>query len=78
MRVGNKGRVVFPAEIRARHGWDEGTVLITIEQPDGGVLVLSREEALARIREQVAGRDIVQELIDERRAEAAREDAGIS
>ena len=32
MRVGNKGRVVVPAEVRERHGWGEGTVLIVNDE----------------------------------------------
>ncbi len=77
IRVGNKGRIVVPAEIRERQGWAEGTVLIAVEREDG-VLLMSREEALATLRAQAGGRDLVGELLAERRAAAAREDAGIA
>ncbi len=77
IRVGNKGRLVVPFEIRAHQGWVEGTVLIAVEREDG-VLLISREAALATLRSQAAGRDLVGELIAERRAAAAREDAGVA
>lgn len=74
MRVGNKGRVVLPAGLRARHGWTEGTTLVAVEQEDGGVLLLTREEALASLRRELATSDPVGDLLAERRAAARRED----
>jgi AbrB family looped-hinge helix DNA binding protein len=75
MRVGDKGRVVVPAEIRDHRGWAEGTVLIAIES-ERGVLLMSRDEARALLREQLEGRDLVAELLAERAAEARRDDVG--
>ena len=72
--VGNKGRVVLPTAIRARRNWVEGTTLIAIESPTGVVLT-SREDAERLIREQLAGVDVVGELLDERRAAALAEHA---
>lgn len=77
MTVGNKGRVVLPADVRARHNWAEGTTLIAIESGNGVVLV-ERSEALKLIRAQLAGTDVVDDLFRERRAEAAHEDSGES
>ena len=71
--VGNKGRVVIPAAIRARHSWGEGTALLTIDT-DSGVVLIDRDNARRLIREQLAGRDPVADLLDERRAAAQRED----
>jgi AbrB family looped-hinge helix DNA binding protein len=70
--VGNKGRVVLPAQARARQGWAEGTDLIAIDTPDGLVL-MSRAQAEARVARSLAGHDLVGELLAERRAEAAAE-----
>ena len=74
MTVGNKGRVVLPADVRARHNWAEGTVLIAIET-DEGIAIVDRAEALRSIRAQLKGSTILDDLFAERRAEAAREDA---
>jgi len=74
MTVGNKGRVVLPADVRARHGWGEGTTLIAIETGDG-IRIMDREQALKLVRAQFAGTNVVDDLIAERHAEAARDAA---
>jgi len=71
--VGDKGRVVVPAEVREARGWVTGTTLIGVETSKG-LLLMSRDEARRMVREQLGGRDVAQELIDERHAEARRED----
>ncbi len=78
IRVGDKGRTVMPFDVRERFGWSEGTTLIAVEGADAkdGLLLLSRDAALELIRTQLAGQDLVGELIAERRAAAAREDLG--
>ncbi len=43
-------------------------------ETDQGVLVTTRERALARVREQLRDADLVAELVSERREAAARED----
>lgn len=67
----------MPADFRERHGWAEGTTLVAVEAEDGSgaLLLLSRDDALAQVREQLAGRDLVRELLEERRAAAALDDA---
>jgi AbrB family looped-hinge helix DNA binding protein len=74
MTVGNKGRVVLPSELRQNRGWSEGTVLIAIET-DEGVVLHSREELEEIVRRQLAGSNLVEELIAERRAASLIEDA---
>lgn len=78
IRIGDKGRTVVPFDVRERFGWSEGTTLIAVEgeRPNDGLLLLSREAALELIRSQLEGQDVVGELLAERRAAAAREDAG--
>jgi AbrB family looped-hinge helix DNA binding protein len=74
MTVGNKGRVVLPSELRQNRGWSEGTVVIAIET-DEGVVLHSREELEEIVRRQLAGSNLVEELIAERRAASLIEDA---
>lgn len=72
--VGNKGRIVVPAGVRERHSWHEGTRLIAVESASGLVLI-SRDEARRLLKEQLAGHDLVTELLQDRRAEAAHDAA---
>ncbi|HLF09086.1 MAG TPA: AbrB/MazE/SpoVT family DNA-binding domain-containing protein [Dehalococcoidia bacterium] len=76
--IGEQGRMVIPAAIRrslALHPGD--TLLVRVE--DGRLVFEKREQVLARVKRwfaQVAGEEsLVDELLHERRAEAAREDA---
>ncbi len=70
--VGNKGRVVVPAQIRKRAGLVEGTPLIVLDTP-AGIVLLTREQLRARVRSELAGTDLVEELLAERRAAAQAE-----
>ena len=70
--LGDLGRLVIPIEVRDRHGWEAGTPLVAIDT-DAGVLVMSADEGLAWLRGRVDGRDLVAELLDERRAEVTRD-----
>lgn len=71
--VGDRGRVVLPADLRERAGLAPGTAMTLLEAPDGLVL-LTRDQLLARVRQDLKGLDLVGELLAERRAEADRED----
>jgi bifunctional DNA-binding transcriptional regulator/antitoxin component of YhaV-PrlF toxin-antitoxin module len=68
LALGDRGRFVIPLEVRTRHGWEQGTELIAVDT-DAGVLVMSAEEGLAWLRTRFASRDLVAELLAERRAE---------
>jgi AbrB family looped-hinge helix DNA binding protein len=72
--MGDRGRLVIPAEVRERTGLTEGTPLILMESPTGLVL-LTRPQLQQLVRSDLAGLDLVTELLAERRAEAAAEDA---
>jgi len=74
VQVGNRGRLVVPAEVRERAGIAEGAVLILLETPDG-IVLLTREQLARRVRADLAGLDLVNELLAERRAAADAEDA---
>jgi AbrB family looped-hinge helix DNA binding protein len=72
--VGDRGRIVVPAEVRERAGLRKGTPLVLIETPDG-LILLTREQVKARVRADLSGLDLVKELLAERRAQADAEEA---
>lgn len=72
--VGDRGRLVVPAEVRERAGISEGTVLVLLETP-AGLALLTRAQLRDRVRADLAGADLVADLLAERRANAADEDA---
>ena len=73
MRVGDRGRVVLPAGLRQRRNWPEGTTLIAVET-ERGVILTRRDELESLVRDQLAGVDVVSELLEERRVIARHED----
>jgi AbrB family looped-hinge helix DNA binding protein len=72
--VGDRGRIVLPADLRKRAGLSVGTPLVVVETP-GGLVLLTREQLHARVRDDLDGTDLVSELVTDRRAAAAVEDA---
>ena len=72
--VGDRGRIVVPSDVRERAGLHKGTPLVLIETPTG-LILLTREQLKARVRADLAGRDLVRELLADRRAQADAEDA---
>ena len=64
---------MVPAEVRERAGLRKGSPLVLFETPDGLVL-LTRAQLRARVRAEMAGLDLVTELLAERRQNAAQED----
>jgi AbrB family looped-hinge helix DNA binding protein len=77
-RINQQGRIVIPAECRAAAGLKPGDELLVEAVGDGELRLRTKEQAIKEAQAIVArylpkGRDLVQELIDERREEAARE-----
>lgn len=72
--VGDRGRLVVPAEVRERAGLAEGTTLVLLETPSG-IVLMTQGQLRDRVREELAGLDLVGELLAERRSAAANEDA---
>lgn len=71
--AGERGRVVLPAGGRSRLGIEAGTRLVVLDV-DGGRVLLTQEQLCDRVRRQLAGADLVDDLLAERRAAAARDD----
>ncbi|HEY2763444.1 MAG TPA: AbrB/MazE/SpoVT family DNA-binding domain-containing protein [Pseudonocardiaceae bacterium] len=78
MTVNEQGRVTIPAQVRRAAGIEAGVPLVVYVE-DGRVVIETREQLASRIRRDVAAAwtgdgSAVEELIADRRAEAARED----
>lgn len=71
--VGDRGRLVLPAEVREHTGLTAGSKLILVET-SSGLLLLTRDQLRDRVRQEMSGLDLVGELLADRRAAAARED----
>jgi AbrB family looped-hinge helix DNA binding protein len=76
-KVDEGGRIVIPAEFRRALGWQPGEVVV-LSLEEGEVRVVSIDESIRRVQEWVRsfvpeGHSLSEELIAERRAEAARE-----
>jgi AbrB family looped-hinge helix DNA binding protein len=72
--MGDRGRLVVPAELRERLRLDAGTPLVLVETPQGVVLA-TREQVKALVRQSLQGADLVGELLADRRRQAAADDA---
>ena len=71
--MGDRGRLVVPAELRERAGLHEGRAVVLVETPSG-VLLLTREQLRDLVRSDLEGKDLVGQLLAERRAAANAED----
>jgi AbrB family looped-hinge helix DNA binding protein len=78
VQVGARGRLVLPAPARDRLGVKEGDRMVLTVEPDGGARLRSAADvarsAQGMFRHVAPGRRLSDELIDERRREARREE----
>ena len=72
--MGDRGRLVIPAELRQRAGLLEGTPVVLVETTSG-VVLLGRDQLKTMVRADLSGLDLVGELLADRRAEATADDA---
>lgn len=72
--MGERGRVVIPAQLRARLGLRPGSPLVLLDTPQGIVLA-TRDQAKQLVRDDLRGLDLVSELLADRRREATDDDA---
>lgn len=75
VRIGNQGRLVVPAELRREFGVEADDVLIGWIDEDGRLIFQRREDIEKEIWAMMEGVEgsLADELIAERRREAARE-----
>ena len=71
--MGDRGRLVVPAELRERFDLRSGAPLLLLETPRGIVLT-TRDQVKDMVRSQLAGASLVDELVSERRRAAATDD----
>ena len=71
--MGDRGRLVVPAELRTHAGLLPGTQVTLIESPDG-IVLLTREQLKRMVRRDLAGVDLVPGLLADRRREAHADD----
>jgi AbrB family looped-hinge helix DNA binding protein len=79
-KIERSGRIIIPAAIRRQFGLREGTAVVVRIDEDGLCLVGTRSQALDRVQKRLrrfvdAGRVLSEELIEDRRREAAGEPA---
>lgn len=72
--MGDRGRLVVPAELRERVGLEEGDTL-TLLATGHGLVLLTRSQLQQLVRDDLGGLDLVAELLADRRAESAADDA---
>jgi AbrB family looped-hinge helix DNA binding protein len=77
-RLNEQGRVVIPAECREAAGLKPGDDVLIEVVGDGELRLRTRQQAIRRAQSLVAryvpkDRDLVSELIEDRRKDAARE-----
>jgi len=83
VRLGERGRIVLPAALRRQLGVEAGERLVATLEDDGSVRLVSAQAVVRRLqglfREDYPGRDLAEELLAERRREAAldEERAGV-
>ena len=85
VKMSEGGRVVIPAELREQLQFKQGDQLL-MEVKNGALVVTSKAQRIAQMRDEIraamppveAGRSLADELITERRAEAAKEEADAS
>lgn len=71
--MGDRGRLVVPAELRERAGLRLGRKLVIVET-ENGLLLLTREQLRDVVRAGLQGHALVDRLLADRRAEAAAEE----
>jgi AbrB family looped-hinge helix DNA binding protein len=71
--MGDRGRLVIPAELRERLGLESGSSMLLLDAPEGVVLA-TREQVKELVRRDLQGGSLVEELLADRRRAAAEED----
>jgi bifunctional DNA-binding transcriptional regulator/antitoxin component of YhaV-PrlF toxin-antitoxin module len=72
--ISDRGRLVVPQELRERAGLFPGRKVVLIETPHG-ILLTTREQLRDLVRRDLQGKQLVDCLLADRRAEVATETA---
>jgi len=72
-RVGTRGRVTIPVELRRRLGIKAGTRLIVREE-EGRIVVMTMAAFVRSLRGVLKGKGMLERLREERRSERLKED----
>lgn len=70
--MGNCGQLVVPQDLRLSQDWKQGANLLLVEM-ENEVILVSQEQALRVLRDQLKGSSLVEELASDHRADAERE-----
>ncbi|MGV1034602.1 MAG: AbrB/MazE/SpoVT family DNA-binding domain-containing protein [Microbacteriaceae bacterium] len=73
VEMGERGRLVIPREARGQQHWETGSKLVAISS-DLGVTLIEQSRLHELVAAQLSNRDLVAELMAERRAAAQAED----
>jgi len=73
--MGDRGRLVVPAEARARLHLSAGDPLLLIET-EGGLVMATRDQVQRSVKAALAGDSLLDDLLAERRRAAATDDEG--
>lgn len=77
VRLGDRGRLVVPVEVRKKLGLEQGELLLLRIDEDGSMHLVRSSDVVAQVRGIFSDLDpehsLVDELITERRLEAERE-----
>jgi len=73
VKMDERGRLVVPSALRKHLHLETGTPLVMIET-ERGVVLVTREQLKGLVRAQLQGLDLVDELLEDRRRQAAADD----
>ena len=74
LTMGDRGRVVIPAELRERHHLDAGVPLVVVDT-DRGMILIGRDELKDLVQHDLSGEGMLDELLADRRRQAAADDS---
>lgn len=78
-RLDATGRLVIPADARQSQGWTQGEELVLAKNDDGTLRILTLRQFLSEVQSyfhaKTGHRNLVDELLEERRMEAEREES---